>query len=584
MAPEPGRTRPRAEPEEEMIPSDSGNARSGRDWAWASAAALLFSFLSAAGLNPCQFGQGDQAITVPFVKSYAQPELYPGDDLIAEKNHLYTILWPLLGQVSRALRLDLPPLFFLLRMVFLCASFFSFYTLSLELFKHHGAAVLALFFFCFPVYTLGGVPVMDAGLTTRLAALPFLIFSLRCCLRKKFILCSFLQGLGFLIHPLSAIFVTAMTAVFAVFSFKEFGWKKILGGLLVLPAVVSPLLAWMILQAPAGASWFRADEEWLALLRTRSSHHVFPFSWPPRMYMGAVLVIGSFVLSWKHRPVPFQHRFFQCALGVFLFFCLLGTLFTECIPLPLAIQLQLFRASKFIHCFTALYYAHFCARELEKNKGFFHMALAALPAVSLFFVSSARIQAWAAFGGCLLALWLWRCRARRNPSPQHYLMAGALPLLIFSVLSQHFHSLSIGSSQDRYWREIQWWANENTPADALFIVPPYLSGFRVESERAVYGEWKDGTQMFFNPVFGKSWWSRMERLGAKPGRPMAESFRLIREDGFLKTAAPFLAEGRRVFLAAPLRMRNLSFPVVFQNGKYAVFEILKPAARAEPGS
>ncbi len=40
-------------------------------------------------------------------------------------------------------------------------------------------------------------------------------------------------------------------------------------------------------------------------------------------------------------------------------------------------------------------------------------------------------------------------------------------------------------------------------------------GFRINSERAVVGEWRDGTQLYFSPAFAKAWWERMNAL--QPG-------------------------------------------------------------------
>ena len=73
----------------------------------------------------------------------------------------------------------------------------------------------------------------------------------------------------------------------------------------------------------------------------------------------------------------------------------------------------------------------------------------------------------------------------------------------------------LANAQESGWLEVQVWAKENTRSHDVFIVPPNRSGFRVESERTIYGDWKDGTQMFFNPDFGFEWFRRMKALGYK---------------------------------------------------------------------
>src|SRR5258705_384990 len=63
------------------------------------------------------------------------------------------------------------------------------------------------------------------------------------------------------------------------------------------------------------------------------------------------------------------------------------------------------------------------------------------------------------------------------------------------------------------WREVQDWARLHTPKDAIFVTPPEEAGFRVFSERTVVGEWKDGTQQYFDETFATEWAARMEALG-----------------------------------------------------------------------
>ena len=53
----------------------------------------------------------------------------------------------------------------------------------------------------------------------------------------------------------------------------------------------------------------------------------------------------------------------------------------------------------------------------------------------------------------------------------------------------------------------------NTPKDAILVTPPQEAGFRVFSERTVVGEWKDGTQQYFDEQFASEWAARMEALG-----------------------------------------------------------------------
>lgn len=65
------------------------------------------------------------------------------------------------------------------------------------------------------------------------------------------------------------------------------------------------------------------------------------------------------------------------------------------------------------------------------------------------------------------------------------------------------------------WVDVQRWAKANTPRDAVFLTPTQPGGFRIHSERAVVGEWRDGTQLYFSADFAPIWWERM--IDLQPG-------------------------------------------------------------------
>lgn len=75
------------------------------------------------------------------------------------------------------------------------------------------------------------------------------------------------------------------------------------------------------------------------------------------------------------------------------------------------------------------------------------------------------------------------------------------------------HSPSVNCDDESSWREVQLWARDNTQKSDVFITPPYLTGFRIFSERPIVGEWKDGTQQYFDSEYGPVWWERINDLG-----------------------------------------------------------------------
>jgi len=113
------------------------------------------------------------------------------------------------------------------------------------------------------------------------------------------------------------------------------------------------------------------------------------------------------------------------------------------------------------------------------------------------------------------------------------------------------------------WREVQDWVRLNTPKDAIFVTPPQEAGFRVFSERTVVGEWKDGTQQYFDEQFATEWAARMEALGPA-------DYVKLSDDQLAQIARRF----RATFVVVPVRRRgHPGLEEEYQNNHYAVYRV-----------
>ena len=61
------------------------------------------------------------------------------------------------------------------------------------------------------------------------------------------------------------------------------------------------------------------------------------------------------------------------------------------------------------------------------------------------------------------------------------------------------------------WIDVQLWAKKNTPTNALFLYNPFLSGWRMFSERGSVVEYKDGAPSIFSQSFAREWKRRIEK-------------------------------------------------------------------------
>ncbi|MCP3903033.1 MAG: hypothetical protein GY715_05290 [Planctomycetes bacterium] len=80
----------------------------------------------------------------------------------------------------------------------------------------------------------------------------------------------------------------------------------------------------------------------------------------------------------------------------------------------------------------------------------------------------------------------------------------------------------LASGQDTAWGETQRWARNASAPGTLFLTPPYLSGWRVDSHRPTFGEVKDGGLLFYAGEPALGWAHRMRQLGMEPSFRLAE--------------------------------------------------------------
>jgi hypothetical protein len=66
------------------------------------------------------------------------------------------------------------------------------------------------------------------------------------------------------------------------------------------------------------------------------------------------------------------------------------------------------------------------------------------------------------------------------------------------------------------FEDAQWWASTYTGINELFITPPYLTGFRIYSERSIVGEWNDVILSTANEDFTRKIMERMSSLCDSP--------------------------------------------------------------------
>ncbi len=248
-------------------------------------------------------------------------------------------------------------------------------------------------------------------------------------------------------------------------------------------------------------------------------------------------------------------------------------IFTEFFPVRAAVQLQLFRVFKPVYLLALLYLAGFFVRSLDRADGFGEAVIPVLGVMALLYGANY----WREGTVLLLGAAFFLVR-RRKPVPfpawAGAVAAAALLLGLYAYAREGW-DFSIAAAQPPHWQAVQTWAREKTEPGAVFIVPPTWSheGFRLGSNRVIYGDWKDGTMAAWSPEFGIEWLRRMRRLGLNKPARLEEDFRARREKDFLEIASEPWAGKNPVYLVHFADGPTLGFTPVYRNSRYLVYRI-----------
>ena len=568
------------------------------------------------------FGDGNHAVQIPLLKSYFHPDLYPNDPMVATGSHFITFYFIFLAAVERLLG-HLESIFFTAQLITEILIVVAMYHFALAVFKDRSVAIMAVLLMSTSKIMLGGPIVHWNHHTHTYAVMPFLLWSFVLFLNQKTRKAYALLGFAANINIQSTAYVLAMFAVVSLLragqKSKESGWRHAMISLLkdygAFVIFSLPCVVWALTKTGGPLT-----DAWIQQLRARSSHHSFPLGWEVQDYTNYLLFFTFGVITWLLALRKSEEREIHLTLGWFslvaLLLCGAGVVFAEWIPVKIVLRSQLFRSTKFLAIFI-VFYASYAIRYLwDKSAG--HKLLAVgtflvlfLPNYFSFLVllvlvyqiaEAKNLYWWTAPAVAavlilrvyaphialptsidlnqitgfirpffedglkmtvLVTLILWISIRKATSIPWLRYVSSILVLLLAVVyfVPATYRRKVTPIEKRGNWVQVQLWARENTPQDAVFLTPPYRAGFRVYSERSAVMEEKDGTQQYFHTDYSYEWWSRVIEIGKTQGQYDNLSPDRL-EEICRKYGASYL-----IFPAT----KPLPFPQVYENKEYKVY-------------
>ena len=497
-----------------------------------------------------RFGDSNHGITVPILKRLMDRSLYPGDVMVATAERFPTVFYRALAALLPGPEW-IPAAFFLLYVAAIAATLAAAWRLGRWAGGPAAGALTVAFAFTVRI-GLAGEALYRVAFSHSHVASALTLWAMVWFLEGRRLLPLLVLSLGAYNHVLYSAYVLVPMLLVVLWESRSAGRR---GTLVNLAAAVLPLLPLAAYTITSGSPM---TPEWLELLRLRSAHHSFPGHFgadlPDAAALLALAALAASRLGADRRRLL---AFFVA--GVALQF-VAGTVFTELWPVKAVLQFQPHRSWRFL---AVLLQAVAAAGVVAGFRdGGLSRAIAALTGFLLFYPGleplwpvAVAVQAvtgrpaaapWArlAAAGLLLFVPGWGDErlsyayagdilprlmgstvlgaaalaavimvGRENEARVRRAAVAAVMLAIVGWLGPHAYARAKARWESGPWRDVQDWARDNTPRSAAFLTPPSEAGFRVFSGRTVVGEWKDGTQQYFDDAFVREWGERMEALG-----------------------------------------------------------------------
>ena len=317
---------------------------------------------------------------------------------------------------------------------------------------------------------------------------------------------------------------------------------------------------------------------WFDLIRQRQPEHVYPTTFSQWRYLKLLIVASIFFLSVRHAPNKEHSIVIKLAVLAMTLLWLVGTIFSEIYPVAVVVQLQFFRSYVLFTLFAMLYFSNYFITQMYSSKTEWYHKLFMVALLILFTFTPPdwhNRNYYFVLIGVLLFSYIYLFN--QTPSTG-YFIAVCLGCMVV-LFNQNYIKRGGFAIQEPQSLKAQLWAKENTKLDDKFIICPDITGFRIESERYVYAEWKDGQQMYFNPFFGREWERRMRQLGVQNiGEAKSDSkiikagYNNLSEDDFIKIANEISGDDYTVFVLTESELK-LDFKQVYSNSDYKIYMI-----------
>lgn len=516
---------------------------------------LLLSLLAIIS-HGYQFTVSDQEIFIPYILKAQDPSLFKNDILFDQISAQTSIFYQVVAELSKVLGLEIT--FFVGFLIFQFLFFVGLYNLSNLLLKDNKLAYLSLLVFFLPKF-IGGTATatFDTFFGYRSVGVIFLIFYLFYLLKHQFTKAAVVAAIGFWFHPLSIIPNLALLPVFHLYK-SGFNLKEVIKPLIIFLLISLPLVLTATSSSNLFSSLLTRDSSWFSIIRSRVDY-IFPSLWTLRgwaaLFLYITLIFGFLKVLRKEirRGILL---IFAASLAIFV----INYLILDLHELPGFAKFQMGRS------ITSLAYIAFCIspllligrNQIQKFLGLISFIALILNQFNIFLIL---IILYA----ITRVLDYFEKAPKLNQSVSDSFIATIFVAFIFLNIAINFKSFQNINQKIQFpkqtndWIALQLWARNHTNFQDRFLVPPYLTGFRILSQRPIVGDIKDGAVVIYDSNFAKGWSEMINDF---------KYYDLIKENDFINLKNKYSFD-----YIVTKSNQSLKFRIIYQNNSFIVYKI-----------
>ena len=437
--------------------------------------------------------------------------------------------------------LDIELLFFIIFFIFTLLAIISIYGISWELFNNHLVSYLSIVVLLFgPHLALGGNWIFGSILVPSTMARGLALLAIYLFIRKKDLYCFILLGVAAFFQPLISL-LTSLILLFSILLIYEKPVKQKIKKTVVDFAIYSLFGVWGFIPLLFTSSDISNIEIFNILTNIRHPHHFCPFSFPITHYVlfFLMLLLLVFALMLHMQPIEkIKNQFVIVFILLTLFTGVIGTIFVEIFPIPLIGKLQLFKINSYIAVFSIIFIVNLmivCISHLAYKYNIGEMTITQILSKK-FFKYTVII--------CLI-------------------LGSIVFLMQVSIADQ---------KEDTFYQ----WIQNNTETESIFLIPPNMENFRLESNRAIVVDWK---AFPFSDVAIVEWYARVNDVtnnadkkysysGFSSHSQMLRGYDSLREDDITLLKSKY-----NFNYIVVKKQKELNFSLVYSDNLYSIYQV-----------